>query len=72
MFSDVRYILKPESVIANNFQVPSHTLTLGIPKFNPDIEFVSHLALKPLLDTFCCMRSGTILLEVVFFVIGRA
>ena len=38
-FSDVRYILKSQSVIANNFQVPSHTFTLGIPKFNPNIEY---------------------------------
>ena len=32
-FSDVRYILKPESVITNNFPILSHTLTLGIPKY---------------------------------------
>ena len=38
-FFVVRYILKPESVITNIFYVPSHTLTLWIPKFQPDIEF---------------------------------
>ena len=38
-FSDIRYILKPESVTANNFPILSQTLTLGITKYQPDIEY---------------------------------
>ena len=33
-------------------------------------EFARHLVLESLLDTFCCIGRGILLLEEVFFVIG--